>query len=118
VYELAEGETSLDILQDPQEIQKAMAEYGATKSGPLASSGSGNCFSSYAALSTHEEVAAIRQSLLSPSRRSEATKELLAEALASPGDASIHIMNIAAFLGYGSFSIAGRHGEASSHHAG
>lgn len=52
VYELTAGERSLDMLQDPKEIEKAMAEYGATKSGPLASSGSGNFFASYAALST------------------------------------------------------------------
>jgi choline dehydrogenase-like flavoprotein len=103
VYELAAGETSLDILQDPKEIQKAMAEYGATKSGPLASSGSGNCFASYATLSTREEVAAIQQSVLSPSRRSEATKGLLAEALVSPDDASIHITYIAAPLDMGAF---------------
>jgi choline dehydrogenase-like flavoprotein len=80
-----------------------MAEYGATKSGSLASSGSGNCFASYAALSTPKEVAAIQQSVLSPSRHSEATRGLLADALASPDDASIHIVYIAAPLDMGAF---------------
>jgi choline dehydrogenase-like flavoprotein len=53
VYELAPGELSMDMLQDEQEVQKAMAEYGATRTDVLASSGSGNCFVSYAALSSH-----------------------------------------------------------------
>lgn len=106
VYELAPGETSLDMLQDEQEVAKAMAEYGATKSGVLASSGSGNCFASYAAVSSLEEIAAIKQNIFSPespTKHSEAAKGLLAGALASPDDASIHIVYIAATINVDAF---------------
>jgi choline dehydrogenase-like flavoprotein len=105
-YELAPGGISLDMLQDELEIQNAMAEYGATKSGILASSGSGNCFASYAALSSQEEIAAIKQSIFSHDttpRHSDAAKGLLANALASPDDASIHIVYVAATINLAAF---------------
>ena len=106
VYELVPGETSLDKFQDPQEIGKAMAEYGTSKSGPLGSSGSANCFASYAALSTPEEIAAIQHTIRSPDSLSPHTvgaKRLLADALGSQDDASIHFFFLPASLNMDAF---------------
>jgi hypothetical protein len=106
VYELAPGETSLNVLQDVQEVQKAMAEYSTTKSGLLASSGSGNSFTSYTALTSQKEITAIKQSIISPdtpTRHSEIAKGPLADALASPDDASIHIVYIAETINIDAF---------------
>lgn len=94
------------MLQDVQEVQKAMAEYSTTKSGLLASSGPGNCFASYAALAFQEEITTIKQSIISPdtpTRHSETAKGLLADALASPGHARIHIVYIAATINIDAF---------------
>jgi hypothetical protein len=94
------------MLQDVQEVQKAMAEYSTTKSGLLASSGPGNCFASYAALASQEEITTIKQSIISPdtpTRHSETARGLLADALASPDDASIHIVYIAATINIDAF---------------
>ena len=96
----------MNILQDEQKVSEAMAEYGATKSGILASSGPGNCFASYAALSFQEEIEAIKQSVFSPdspTRYPGAAKGLLADALASPDNASIHIAFIAATINLEAF---------------
>ncbi|PMD55253.1 uncharacterized protein K444DRAFT_634093 [Hyaloscypha bicolor E] len=94
------------MLQDVQEVQKAMAEYSTTKSGLLASNGSGNCFTSYAALAFQEEITTIKQSIISPdtpTRHLETAKGLLADALASPDHASLHIVYVAATVNIDAF---------------
>jgi hypothetical protein len=94
------------MLQDVQEVQKVMAEYSTTKSCILASSGSDNCFASYASLASQEEITAIKQSVISPdtpTRHSGTAKGLLTDALASPGHARIHIVYIAATINIDAF---------------
>jgi hypothetical protein len=94
------------MLQDKQEVRKVMAEYWATKPGVLASSGSGNWFASCAALSSQDEITAIKHLIFSPesqAKLSETAKGLLADALASPDDASIHIVFIAATINLNAF---------------
>lgn len=95
-YELVEGEYSLDKLQDPKEIEKAMGEYMTTRTGPMSSGGSTHCFCSYAALSTPEEIDAIQKGVLSPppgiKSLSEEKRNLLAQGLGDKEDAAIQLI--------------------------
>jgi choline dehydrogenase-like flavoprotein len=100
-YELADDESSVDALQVPAELEKAMAEYMTSKTGPLSSGGSGQCFASYSDLSTPEEIAAIQNSILSPdslTTHTEKAKKLLAEGLGDPNDASLQLIMIGASM--------------------
>ncbi|KAF4635821.1 hypothetical protein G7Y89_g2262 [Cudoniella acicularis] len=96
VYELADGETSMDIFQDENEAAKAMQMYIEEKTGPMSTGGSAHCFASFASLSSPDEISEIQNSILGPkgkkSNLPDDAKKLLAEGLSSPGDASLQIV--------------------------
>jgi len=94
-YELiAEGPKTLDIFQDGAEVQKAMAEYMATHSGPLSSTPSTNLFAAYASLSTAAEIAALKETILSPAYggHRQAVKEIIAESIGDVGSGNIQLI--------------------------
>ncbi|CAG8956351.1 hypothetical protein HYFRA_00003732 [Hymenoscyphus fraxineus] len=95
-YEVVDGEYTLDILQDPQESEKAMMEYMSTRTGPMSSGGSTHCFASFAALATPEEIEEIQDLILNPppgvKSLPEQARKLLAEGLGKKEDASIQLI--------------------------
>ncbi|EKD17772.1 hypothetical protein MBM_04141 [Drepanopeziza brunnea f. sp. 'multigermtubi' MB_m1] len=92
-YELVDGEESLDAFQDPSVIEAAMAEYMATKGGPLSSGGAAMGFISYADVATPNEISCTQRLILSSSHKghSPAAKALLAESIADPSYGSIFL---------------------------
>lgn len=104
-YELAQGEKSLDMLQDPATVQAAMEEYMTTKSGPLSSGGAAMGFASYADLASKEEVEALTTSIATSqqpvSGLDKQAAKLLANALADPKDGSLQLVLIPASLNLG-----------------
>ncbi|KFY28000.1 hypothetical protein V493_03134 [Pseudogymnoascus sp. VKM F-4281 (FW-2241)] len=99
-YELAEGEKSLDMLQDESEVQAAMASYMADKCGPLSSGGAAVGFASYADLSTPSEVEELQKLVLSDKYpgHDDATKKLIADSLADHNYGSIQLVLLAVSL--------------------
>lgn len=100
-WELAPGETSTDILQDPAILEQAIVEYTTHQSGPLSSGGAAMGFVSYASLSTPEEIASLQHTILThqlPGGYNEATLRLLAESIADPNYASIQLILLPAAL--------------------
>ncbi|KAI9046724.1 hypothetical protein LZ554_009462 [Drepanopeziza brunnea f. sp. 'monogermtubi'] len=92
-YELVDGEESLDAFQDPSVIEAAMAEYVATRGGPLSSGGAAMGFISYANVATRVEISSTQRLILSSSHQghSPAAKALLAESIADPSYGSIFL---------------------------
>ncbi|CAG8976797.1 hypothetical protein HYALB_00012041 [Hymenoscyphus albidus] len=77
-YEVVDGEYTLDLLQDPQESEKAMMEYMSTRTGPMSSGGSTHCFASFAALATPEEIEELQNVILNPpSGKNDASIQLV-----------------------------------------
>lgn len=99
-YELVDGEHTMDILRDGVELQKAIAEYGTNKNGPLSQGGALIGFSSYASLATSERLERLKKLILSPSSgsHSQRVKEMLAESYADPKSGNIQLVIIAASL--------------------
>ncbi|KAH6681772.1 hypothetical protein B0J14DRAFT_530502 [Halenospora varia] len=96
VYELVDGETSMDIFQDEAKAAEAMGIYMTDRSGPMSTGGSAHCFASFASLSSQSEIDEIQQSILGP-ESSKSTlppkaKELLAKGMADPKDANLQIV--------------------------
>ena len=99
-YELADGEHSLDSMQDPSYVETVMAEYASTRSGPLSTGGAAMGFVSYADLATPAEVLALQDLMLSPTHggHTPEAKQLLAQGIASKDEASIQIVLLPASL--------------------
>ncbi|KFY06762.1 hypothetical protein V492_07762 [Pseudogymnoascus sp. VKM F-4246] len=101
-YELADGEKSLDMLQNESELNAAVASYAADRSGPLSSGGSAVCFASYADLATPSENEALQELILSDKYpgHDEATRKLIAESLADHNYGSLQIVLLGASLNF------------------
>ncbi|PVH79677.1 GMC oxidoreductase [Cadophora sp. DSE1049] len=99
-YELVDGEQSLDAMQDPSYVETVMAEYAATRNGPLSTGGAAMGFVSYADLATPSEISALQDLMLSPSHggHTAEAKQLLAKGIASKDEASIQIVLLPASL--------------------
>jgi len=99
-YELADGEQSLDSMQDPSYVETVMEEYASTRSGPLSTGGAAMGFVSYADLATPAEVSALQDLMLSSTYggHTAEAKQLLAKGIASKDEASIQIVLLPASL--------------------
>jgi choline dehydrogenase-like flavoprotein len=99
-YEFVEGEKSLDMLQNEEDLQAAMTEYMSSKSGPLSSGGAAMGFVSYADLATPSEISDLQKLILSSeyAGNDEAAKKLLAEGIADHEYGSIQLVLLPATL--------------------
>ena len=104
-YELADGEISLDIFQDPAKVQEAVGQYMTSATGPLSSTPSTMAYFSYANLAGEEEIAETQRKILAPySTGSPQTDlaakraQIIAEGLADPATTSIQIVLLPASL--------------------
>ncbi|KAH8663641.1 hypothetical protein BGZ60DRAFT_516758 [Tricladium varicosporioides] len=102
VYELVDGETSMDIFQDEAKAGEAMKIYMTDRSGPMSTGSSAHCFASFAALSTPEEIKEIQDTILgadaSKSPLPPKAKELLAKGMGDEKDANLQIVLLPASI--------------------
>lgn len=99
-YEFVEGEKSLDMLQNEEDLQAAMTAYLTSKSGPLSTGGAAMGFVSYADLATPSEITNLQKLILSSeyTGHNDATKQLLADGIADHGYGSIQVVLLPATL--------------------
>ena len=102
-FELVEGETSLDALQDGATGQALFEEYMTHRTGPISQAGSAHCFVAFTDIATADEIEATQKMILEHKEPGEKehvkeAKQIIASDLDKPTDGTFHIVMISASL--------------------